>query len=54
MNTWNMESAIVPVTVERPALGSRSASACGLKGHPLLLDFDADRLKVALQDVYRG
>ena len=55
MNTWNMESAVVPVTGGASGIGLAICKRLRAEGaHPLLLDFDADRLKVALQDVYRG
>jgi 3-oxoacyl-[acyl-carrier protein] reductase len=53
MTSWNLQSSIIPVTGAASGIGlaiCKRVREAG--GKPLLLDFDAQRLAVALREVY--
>lgn len=53
MTSWNLESALVPVTGAASGIGLAICKQLRAAGAtPLLLDFDAHKLEVAVQEVY--
>ena len=53
MTSWNLESAVVPVTGAASGIGLAICKRLHAEGAtPLLLDLDGDKLGVALREVY--
>ncbi|EER60280.1 short-chain dehydrogenase/reductase SDR [Acidovorax delafieldii 2AN] len=53
MTSWNLESALVPVTGAASGIGLAICKQLRAAGAtPLLLDFDAHKLETAVQEVY--